>query len=420
MFLQRIRQRNPQLLKAATILHQQGAIPANSWVIDLDVIAENAGILAKAALRSRLATYVMTKQHGRNPLVTRVAIDQGLGSAVAVDVRCAKMLHRYGIPVGHVGHLNQIPLHEIPEVLAMKPEVWTVFSPEAAAAVSRAAARAKRVQPLMLRVIADGDVFFEGQEGGIHERELEETARRIAALPNVEIVGTVSFPCIRYNPTPDIPVEPTPNMRTIARAAQTLRTMGFKISQINAPGNTSSQTFSLIAGAGATHAEPGHGLLGTTPNHAFRDDLPERPSYVYLSEVSHFLGGQAYCYGGGFWSDIYDPNFVPSAVAGNDPEKIVDHVVTSVPKTTIIDYHGVLASLGGLAIGDTVIFGFRTQMQMTRSYIAVVQGVQSGSPSLAGLFDHAGTMIDRNNVPLPMRKAKQSIERAARRYTVRK
>jgi predicted amino acid racemase len=205
-------------------------------------------------------------------------------------------------------------------------------------------------------------------------------------------------------------------MRTITRAAETLRAMGFKISQINAPGNTSSQTFSIIAGAGATHAEPGHGLLGTTPNHAFRDDLPERPSYVYLSEVSHFLGEQAYCYGGGFWSDIYDPAFVSSAVAGSDPEKIVDRVVTSVPKTTIIDYHGVLASRAGLAIGDTVIFGFRTQMQMTRSYVAVVQGAQSGSPTLAGLFDHAGTMIGRDHVPLAMKQAKDRIERTARAY----
>ena len=95
------------------------------------------------------------------------------------------------------------------------------------------------------------------------------------------------------------------------------------------------------------------------------------------------------------------------------------HRKPSVPKRTIIDYHGVLASRTGLAIGDTVIFGFRTQMQMTRSYVAVVQGVQSGSPSLAGLFDHAGTMIRRDHVPLPMGQAMESIERAARAYRAR-
>ncbi len=416
MFLERIRQRNPQLVTAATRLHQQGTIPANSWVMDLDVIAENAALLAEAAGRSGLATYVMTKQYARNPMVTRVAVDQGLGRAVAVDVQCAKMLHRYGIPVGHVGHLSQIPLAEIAEVLAMQPEVWTVFSFEAAEAVSRAAAEVKGVQPLLLRVVAEGDLFFEGQEGGIPEAELEATARRIAGLTGVEIVGTVSFPCIRYNATRDVPVEPTPNMRTIVRAAGTLKRMGFRITQVNAPGNTSSRTFPMIAEAGGTHAEPGHGLLGTTPSHAFLEGLPERPSYLYLTEVSHFLGGEAYCYGGGFWSDIYDPGFVSSALAGRDPETILDRVVKSVPKKTIIDYHGVLASREGLAVGDTVVFGFRTQMQMTRSYVAVLQGVQSGKAELVGLFDHAGTMVDRSRVPLSMKEARDRITHAARAY----
>ncbi len=419
MFLERIRQRNLQLLRAATRLHQEGSIPANTWVIDLDVIAENAAILAQGARRSGLQTYVMTKQYARNPMVTRVAMDQGLGAPVAVDVQGAKMLHRYGMPIGHVGHLNQIPRHEITDVLEMKPEVFTVFSVEAAEAISAAAARLQRVQPIMLRVVGDGDVFFDGQEGGVPAAELEPTARRIAGLRGVRIVGTVSFPCIRYNPTRDVKVEPTPNMRTIVQAADRLRKMGFTISQINAPGNTSSETFQMIAEAGATHAEPGHGLLGTTPNHAFRDDLPERPSYVYVTEVSHFVGEQAYCFGGGFWSDIYDPTFVPSAVVGRDPDSIVDRVVKSVPKKPIIDYHGVLASKEGIDIGDTVIFGFRTQMQMTRSQVAVMQGVQSGQPAVVGLFDHAGTMIDRDRVPVTMEEAKERIDRAARAYRER-
>jgi predicted amino acid racemase len=416
MFLERIRQRNPQLLRAATKLHQEGGIPANTWVIDLDVIAENAAILAQATRQSGLNTYVMTKQYARNPMVTRVAMDQGLGAPVAVDVQGAKMLHRYGIPIGHVGHLNQIPRHEIADALEMKPEVFTVFSVEAAEAISNAAVRLHSVQPILLRVVGDGDVFFEGQEGGVSEEELEATARRIAGLRGVQIVGTVSFPCIRYNPTRDVKVEPTPNMRTIVRAAETLKDLGFAISQINAPGNTSSETFRMIAEAGATHAEPGHGLLGTTPNHAFRDDLPERPSYVYVTEVSHFVGEQAYCFGGGFWSDIYDPTFVPSALVGRDPGSIVDRLVKSVPKKPIIDYHGVLASKAGIGIGDTVIFGFRTQMQMTRTQVGVVQGVQSGQPAVIGIFDHAGTMIDRERVPIAMKEAKERIARAARAY----
>jgi predicted amino acid racemase len=416
MFLDRIRQRNPGLIRAATMLHQTGSIPANSWVIDLDVIAENAAILAESARANGLRTYVMTKQHGRNPFVTRVAMDRGLGAPVAVDVQCAKTLHRYGIPIGHIGHLNQIPKHEIMDGVKMRPEVFTVFNFEMAQAVSEAAARLGRVQAIMLRVVGKNDVFFEGQEGGIPEVDLDKTARRIGSLGNVEIVGTVSFPCIRYNPTPDIKVEPTPNMDTIVRAAEGLKKMGFGITQINAPGNTSSQTLEIIAKAGGTHAEPGHGLLGTTPNHAFLEGLPERPSYVYLSEISHYVGEKAYCFGGGFWQDIYNPNFIPRAVVGNDPETIVDRLVKAESKKQIIDYHGILESKEGLKIGDTVIFGFRTQMQMTRSQVAVLQGVQSGKPQVVGLFDHAGTMIDRDRVPVAISEVVKSIESVAKTY----
>jgi predicted amino acid racemase len=416
MFLDRIRQRNPRLIRAATALHQAGSIPANSWVIDLDVIAENASILAESARANGLKTYVMTKQHGRNPLVTRVAMARGLGAPVAVDVQCAKILHRHGIPIGHVGHLNQIPKHEMMDVVKMLPEVFTVFNFEKAQAVSEAAAQLGRVQAIMLRVVGKDDVFFDGQEGGIPEAELEETARRIGTLRNVEIVGTVSFPCIRYNPTADIKVEPTPNMLTIVRAAERLRKMGLGITQINAPGNTSSQTLALIARAGGTHAEPGHGLLGTTPNHAFIEGLPERPSYLYLSEISHYVGEKAYCYGGGFWQDIYNPDFIPHALVGSDPETMVDKLVRAESKKQIIDYHGILQSKAGLQIGDTVIFGFRTQMHMTRSQVAVLQGVQSGKPQVVGLFDHAGTMIDRDRVPVSMREAQASIENVARAY----
>ncbi len=53
---------------------------------------------------------------------------------------------------------------------------------------------------------------------------------------------------------------------------------------------------------------------------------------------------------------------------------------------------------------------------MTRSQVVVVQGAQSGSPAVVGLFDHAGTMIDRDRVPLSMNEARDRIAGAARVY----
>jgi predicted amino acid racemase len=38
----------------------------------------------------------------------------------------------------------------------------------------------------------------------------------------------------------------------------------------------------------------GHGLTGTTPLHAVRDE-PEPPAALYISEISHHHGGRAYC-----------------------------------------------------------------------------------------------------------------------------
>ena len=78
MFLQRLIERNPRLLEAALALHQQGRIPPNTWIIDLDMIVENARSLAAEANRLGLTTYLMSKQYGRNPYVSSLALAQGL------------------------------------------------------------------------------------------------------------------------------------------------------------------------------------------------------------------------------------------------------------------------------------------------------------------------------------------------------
>src|SRR5438045_725555 len=172
MLLQRITERNPALVDASVQLHQEGKIPANTWVYDLDAIAENARLQAAAAREHGLTTYVMTKQYARNPAVTLVALKQGLYKTVAVDIHGARMMHRYGIPIGHIGHLNQIPKHDVEKALAMRPDVITVYSVEAARRISEAAARQGITQNLLVRVYRPGDIFFAGQEGGFRFDEL--------------------------------------------------------------------------------------------------------------------------------------------------------------------------------------------------------------------------------------------------------
>ena len=47
---------------------------------------------------------------------------------------------------------------------------------------------------------------------------------------------------------------------------------------------------------------------------------------------------------------------------------------------------------------------------MTRSNIIILKGVNSASPKIVGIFDHAGNMLDSNFDPIPTQEANQIIE----------
>ena len=411
MYLHRLIERNPRLMEAAIDLHQSGRIPPNTFVVDLDAIAENARILAAEARELGLTTYVMSKQYARNAYVNWVAVANGLYKIVAVDMPGALQLRRYDIPVGHIGHLNQVPRHLIRDAVAMRPDVITVYNLDHARWIDEAAREQGVTQHLLIRVYAPDDVFFRGQEGGFPEESVPEVVRTLGALRNVRLVGVTAFPCVRYNANPDDPgAELTPNFHTIMRAADVMRGMGVEVTQINAPGNTSSLTMPVLAAAGATHVEPGHGLLGTTPNHAFREGLPEQPTYTYVSEISHHVGSDAYAYGGGLFQDIFQPGYRARALVGSTWEQARENPVDylhDIPQ--IIDYHAVLQPGARCEVGDTVLFGFRTQMQMTRSYVAPVAGISIGKPRLTYLFDHANTALDERYDPVDPKVVKHAI-----------
>jgi predicted amino acid racemase len=412
MFLQALRERNPRLLETAVQLHQSGRIPAATYVIDLDTVAENARVLASEAKRLGLTTYLMTKQYARNPYVTWVALRNGLYKTVAVDIEGALQMRRYDIPVGHMGHLNQVPRHLVADAVAMRPDVITVYNVEHARWIDRAAAEQGVRQDLLIRVYASGDVFFDGQEGGFPEDAVPEAAEAIRSLRNVRLVGVTAFPCVRYNTQPDQPpIELTPNFATIMRAAVRLREMGFDITQINAPGNTSAITMPVLAESGATHVEPGHGLTGTTPPHATLPDLPERPAYTFVSEISHHFGGRAYAFGGGLFRDIIRPGFRPQALVGSTWEEAKSNALDYLDEIQqIIDYHAVLEPGDRARVGDTALFGFRTQIQMTRAYIAPVYGISRGEPRMDYLFDSAGTALDDRFNPVDPGEVRRKID----------
>ncbi|MXZ86438.1 MAG: YhfX family PLP-dependent enzyme [Acidimicrobiia bacterium] len=398
MFLQSLRSKNPAFVESAVALHQAGAIPANSYAVDLDAVSANTAHLVGEAKALGLTVYAMTKQLGRAPSALNAITGAGVDGYVAVDMACARPITANGHNLGHIGHLVQVAAAETGEAIAMEPDYWTVFSPNKAAEASAAAARLGRVQKLLVRVFADGDEFYTGHEGGVPIEELSAMIDHIGGLPGVRFAGLTTFPALLFDPHTG-GARVTPNMATLARAAESARQhLGGEdqdMLQINAPGTTSTAVLSKLAEAGATQVEPGHGLTGTTPLHAV-GDLPEQPAVCYVSEIAHIHQGIPFCFGGGLYIDPVFGDYQTTAVVAHDPsEAVTEPVPVDMPEPAAIDYYAKLRLEPGRTVseGDTVVFGFRIQAFVTRAFVVGVAGVRSDNPSVAGVWDVLGNPV---------------------------
>jgi predicted amino acid racemase len=390
MFLDTTLDRNAALIRAALRLHRDGLIPPNSFVVDLDAVAENARLVRQAADTAGLSLYFTTKQIGFNPILARCVVEAGIEKAIAIDTQEAFALSRHNIRIGHVGHLVQTPYHMIGRMLELEPEVFTVFGVEKARQISEVAARDQRDVQLLLRVVSEEDFKFPGQEGGIPLDSLLDKASTIMELTNVRIVGVTAFPCLELDNSSKKLV-PTNNFHTILRAAEMLeKKLGIHIEQINAPGNTCVNAMETLASMGATHGEPGHGLTGTTYLHAYPGQT-ERPAVVYVSEISHKCGGTACAIGGG----VYRRAPVNNALVGSRSDAMVRTRALPLDPTAIEYYVSlVIPHDEAVSVGDTVIFASRAQIFVSRSYVAVVGGIQDEKPELVGLFDRSGNKVE--------------------------
>jgi len=297
MFLDLIQRRNPRLIEAAIALHQSGELPANTYVIDLDAVEDNARVISSKADSLGLTVMAMTKQMGRNESFCRAVMRGGIARSVAVDLECALATKRAGMELGHIGHLVQIPKWEADSAARLSPTWWTVFNAEKAAEAAAASERLGREQPFLARIRGENDQFYRGHEGGFSASDVVAMAGALDKLPGGRFAGITTFPALLFDAA-NRTFKPTPNLETLRQASGTLARFGYKSIEINAPGTTSSVTLVALAEAGATQVEPGHGLTGTTPLHV-SEDLPETPAVVYLTEVSHLSGGEAFCFGGG-------------------------------------------------------------------------------------------------------------------------
>ena len=391
MFLKALQARNRAFLEAAVALHQAGRVPAGAYLLDLDTMTENARLMSAEAGRLGLDVLAMTKQIGRNPPALDALRAGGIERFVAVDMACARPIHASGHRVAHIGHLTQIPRHEAAEAAAMRADYWTVFNEEKAREAAAAAHAQGHEQALIARIQAPGDTFYSGHEGGFDAGRVEAVADALDAAPGGRFAGLTTFPALLFDESTGA-ARPTPNLTTLSEARERLAGHGRGGLVINAPGTTSAGVMAALAEGGATQVEPGHGLTGTTPLHA-RGALPERPAMLYLTEVSHFHQGRAYCFGGGLY---IDPVFAPyplKALVGSDPEAaLAQEVAAATPDPAMIDYYGQLLPEPGqhVAVGDTVIFGFRAQAFFTRAVIVPVAGIGRGTPEAMGAWTGDG------------------------------
>jgi predicted amino acid racemase len=380
--------RNPGLPRAAARLHRDRLIPPDTYVLDLDAVRANAQKLRVAFDRHRLVAYYEPKQFGRCPLVCAALVDAGFEQAIALDLEEARSLHANRFRVGHVGHLGQPSDAEAAWVVdELRPEVVTVFSKEKAARLPG--------QDLLLRPIGPEDLLRDLVTGGTPEDELVATAHAVG-----RVVGVTSYPVLRYD-VRERGWAPTANMATLARARENLEKAGFEITQVNAAGNACVSSAELLAVHGATHVEPGHAFVGSTPGHFF-EDFDELPALAWVSEVSHALGDRVYAFAHGlvanhtigFWNALDYERLL--ALVGSDPDALVrttadpPDFVRSDPSSYL--YLRIHSSKP--RVGDTVVLGVRTQIYRANSArLAVVEGIARERPRLLGLFDRNGQAV---------------------------
>jgi len=382
MFLRFLMAHNMSLADFGTYLLERGLIESDTYVLDLDRIADNAVRIGDICRKNGLSAYFMAKQIGHNPEVSRrVLAAGGFNGMVAVDFREAQILHAVGLPVSHLGHLCQVPSGGWDVALDMKPEVITLYSQEKAEELSRAAQKRGVIQNVLLRVRDKDDIFYQGQEGGFPLETLGETLDLIESFKGIRAAGVTSFPCFLFG---DRKPRPTHNAQTVARGAAVLKERGFDCLQINMPSCNSPATIPMAAQLGATHVEPGHSLTGTNPDNLCESE-PLWPSILYMSEVSHSYEGNSMVFAGGYYRRS---NLTYALVKTSSGYKETG-VLT--PDPHAIDYYLKLSD--SFPSGSPVCMAFRTQIFVTRSHVALVEGLSGSRPVLHSIWDAQGRQV---------------------------
>jgi predicted amino acid racemase len=145
----------------------------------------------------------------------------------------------------------------------------------------------------------------------------------------------------------------------------------------------------MLAKAGATQVEPGHGLTGTTPLSAVVETI-EKPAIAYVTEVMHHHQGRAFVLGGGLYMDPVLGDIPTKAAVFTDSGDF-EILEADMPNPGAIDYYAALSpnKSGKLPpIGSTVIFGFRPQVFVSRG---MTVGIENSSTNPRALHHYGSS-----------------------------
>lgn len=388
MFLQPLIDRNFSFLKAAVQLHQEGAIDANTYVLDLETVTTNSKHLSEKGKSLGVDVIAMTKQVGRNPDFCKAVQAGGISGSVAVDYECGVYSHAAGLKISHIGHLVQIPKSQISRAIALEPALWTIFSLVQAREIAKAAAENNEVVNVSLRVWDEDCTFYKGHEGGFHSSEVLDVAKQLSNIKNLKLAGVTSFPALLFDKNTN-KLKITKNAELIQKVAVQLEELlGYGLIR-NMPGTTSLEGIEMLAKAGATQVEPGHGLTGTTPLSAVVETI-EKPAIAYVTEVMHHHQGRAFVLGGGLYMDPVLGDIPTKAAVFTDSGDF-EILEADMPNPGAIDYYAALSpnKSGTLPpIGSTVIFGFRPQVFVSRG---MTVGIENSSTNPRALHHYGSS-----------------------------
>ncbi|AYE39256.1 YhfX family PLP-dependent enzyme [Companilactobacillus zhachilii] len=383
MFLKQLKKQNPELIDFAFKLHETGQILPDTYIIDLDMLHENTVKMVAEAKKYNIELLYMTKQLGRNPIVAREIQSAGIENAVVVDFREAEIFMENNLKLGNVGHLVQTPKSLLEKIISYGTKYFTMYSLENAIDLNEAAKSVGKIQKVILKIQDTKDDIYPGQVGGFTLNELTDQLDSLKKLSNIKIVGLTTFPAILFDEK-TCDYHSTSNMDTVKKAEKLFSNHKIDCSVVSLPSATATKSIKLIKELGGTEGEPGHSLTGTTPMHAIKD-LPEKPAYCYVSEISHSYGKHSFIYGGGY----YRRGHLKNAII-KDGTKIDSAEVLPLDNSSI-DYY--LELNKKFKSGLPVIMSTRTQMFVTRSTVALVRGLHTGNPRLIGLYDSQGRKL---------------------------